>query len=167
MVSKAFTECLIDVYRGEVVGEAVFGGMLEIAEDMEQRYILGSMLQFETEGKAIIRPLLMRLGLSMLEGSEGRSAGAAGAARLNAQPWVERFAALEEAVKSKYLPRYLELAKLVSAEEDLEAARLAAFMGEHERAIVAVAANIAGRKPDPVAPIAKLLNFPLPRPASP
>jgi hypothetical protein len=167
MVSKAFTECLIDVYRGEIVGEAVFGGMLELAGNVQQRYILGSMLQFETEGKAIIRPLLMRLGLSMLEDSDGRTAGAAGAARLNVLPWVERFAALEEAVKTKYLPRYLELATLVSAEEDQEAARLAAFMGTHERAIVAIAANIAGHKPDPVAPIANLLNFPLPRPASP
>ena len=166
MVSKAFTECLVDVYRGEVVGEAVFGRMLELAEDMQQRYVLGSMLQFETEGKAIIRPILMRLGLSMLEDPEGRTAGTAGAARLNALPWVERFAALQEAVKSKYLPRYLELATLVSAEDDAEAARLAAFMGAHERAIVAVAGNVAEGKPDPVAPIVKLLHFPLLLPVS-
>ena len=164
MVTKAFKECLIDVYKGEVVGESVFGGMLGIVEDVRQKYVVGSMFQFETEGKAIIRPLLMRLGLSMLEDPEGRSGGAAGAARLNALPWFERFAALQETVQSKYLARYIELATLVTAEEDPEAARIAAFMGAHERAIVTVAANIVAGKTDPVAPIAKLLNFPLPRP---
>src|SRR4030095_15331980 len=109
MVTKAFQECLIDVYRGEVVGEAVFEGMLGIAEDAQQKYIIGSLLQFETEGKAIIRPVLMRLGLSMLEDPAGRAGGAAGSPQLNALPWIERFAALQEIVKAKYLPQYLEL----------------------------------------------------------
>lgn len=164
MATKAFTECLIDVYRGEIAGEAVFGGMLEIADDARQRYILGSLLQLETEGKAILRPLLMRLGLSMLEDSESRSGGTAGAAGLNALPWAERFAMLQEVVKTTYLPRYLELATLVSADEDGEAARIAAFMGSHERAVVAVAGNVVSGEPDPVAPIAALLHFPLPHP---
>jgi hypothetical protein len=165
MVTKAFRECLIDVYRGEIVGEAVFEGMLGIAEDAQQKYIIGSMLQFETEGKAIIRPVLMRLGLSMLEDPAGRAGGAAGSAQLNALPWVERFATLQKIVKANYLPQYLELATLVSPEEDAEAAKLAVFMGKHERAIVAVAGNIVSGEADPAAPIASLLHFPLPHPA--
>jgi hypothetical protein len=134
--------------------------MLGIAEDRQQRYVIGSLLQFETEGKAIIRPLLMRLDLSMLEDPEGRTGGAAGAVGLSSLGWVERFAALQEVVKANYLPRYLELATLVSLDEDAEAARIAAFMGAHERAIVAVAANVLSGQPDPVAPVAALLHFP-------
>jgi hypothetical protein len=165
MVTKAFRECLIDVYRGEVAGEAAFESMLGIADGAEQQYVVGSLLQFETEGKAIIRPLLMRLGLSMLEDPEGRAGGAAGGAQLNALPWVERFAILQEMVKANYLPRYLELATLVSRDDDPEAARVAAFMGLHEQAVVALAGNVMAGTADPVAPIAALLHFPLPRPA--
>ena len=165
MVTKAFTECLVDVYRGEVGGEAFFEGMLRVAEDAEQRYVIGSLLQFETEGKAIIRPLLMRLGLSMLEDAEARSVNAAGAVGVNSLPWVDRFGAIQEAVKSIYLPRYLELATLVTQEEDAEAARIAAFMGAHERAVAAVAANVISGRPDPVAPAVALLHFPLLRAA--
>jgi hypothetical protein len=164
MVTKAFQECLVDVYRGEVAGEAAFDGMLAIAEDAQQRYVIGSLLQFETEGKARVRPLLMRLGLSMLEDAEQRAAGAAGGAQLNTLPWTERFATLQAMVQANYLPRYLELGTLVAPEEDPEAARVAAFMASHERALVSLAGRIAAGEADPVAPVAELLQFPLPRP---
>jgi hypothetical protein len=165
MVTKAFQECLIDVYRGEVAGEAAFESMLGVADGPQQKYVIGSMLQFETEGKAIIRPLLMRLGLSMLEDPTGRTAGTAGGAQLNTLAWVDRFSALHEMVKANYLPRYLELATLASPQDDPEAARIASFMASHERAIVAAAANIIAGGADPVAPIVELLHFPLPRPS--
>jgi hypothetical protein len=165
MVTKAFTECLIDVYRGEVAGEAAFESMLATADGVEQQYVIGSLLQLETEGKAIIRPLLARLGLSMLEDPEGRAGGAAGGAHLGSLPWVERFVTLRSLVEANYLPRYLELGTLVSAEEDREAARIAAFMAVHERAVVELAGNVISGKADPAAPVAALLHFPLPRPA--
>jgi hypothetical protein len=80
-------------------------------------------------------------------------------------PWVERFVALRSLVEANYLPRYVELATLVSVEEDREAARIAAFMGAHERALVKLAANVISGHDDPAAPVAALLHFPLPRPA--
>ena len=79
-------------------------------------------------------------------------------------PWVERFAAMREIVKANYLPRYEELGTLVTAEEDPEAARIASFMGDHERALVQLAENIIAGTPDPAAPVARLLHFPLPQP---
>ena len=164
MPSKEFEECLIDVYHGEVTGEVAFESMLSKAETDEQRYIVGTMLQFETEGKAMIRPLLMRFGLPMLDGPDGRSAGAAASNQMNSLPWVERFAAMSEIVKANYLPRYEELATLITSEEDPEAARIAAFMGDHERALVQLADNVIAGVPDPAAPVAQLLHFRLPRP---
>src|SRR5262249_2077209 len=165
MVTKAFEECLIDVYRGEVAGEAVFETMLGTTDGVQQQYVIGSLLQLETEGKAIIRPLLMRLGLSMLEDPEGRAGGAAGGAHLGSLPWVERFVTLRSLVEANYLPRYLELGTLVSAEEDGEAARIAAFMATHERAVVELAGDVLSGKAGPAPPAAVLLHFPLPRPA--
>ncbi len=164
MTSSAFRECLLDIYRGEVLGEAVFAEMLAGAKGPDEVYVIGSLLQFETEGKALVRPVLARLGLSMIESAEGRAQGAGAGAQLGALPWLDRFAAMHETVSTQFLPRYEELAGLVRAEDDPEAARVAAFMGAHERALVAVAANIVAGTADPVAPVAALLHFPLPKP---
>jgi hypothetical protein len=164
MITKAFQECLTDVYRGEIIGEAAFDRMLGGLVEPEQKYIIGSLLQFETEGKAIVRPLLVRLGLPIGEDAEAKAQGLAGGTTLNGMPWIERFAGLRDTVKSKFLPRYAELATLVSAEDEPEAARVAKFMAEHERALVALAENVVAGNPNPAAPATALLHFPLPRP---
>jgi len=164
MISNLFKECLADVYHGEVTGETAFGNMLGSAESAEQSYIIGTLFQFETEGKTILRPLLARCGLSIQEDDEARAGGKAASEQMNALPWSQRFAALHDLVKANFLPRYEELAALVSAEEDPEAARIAAFMGEHERALLELSANIVAGTPDPAAPVAALLHHPLPQP---
>ena len=50
---------------------------------------------------------------------------------------------------------------MVSAEIGKDAYDLALFMGEHERIILAAAENMVAGKKDPMAPLAKFLNFPL------
>ena len=165
MVSTLFRECLMDIYLGEHIGEVAFEHMLAVAEDNEQRYILGTLLQAETEGKALLRPLVSRLGLSLLDDKAAtNSEGTAAAETLNALPWRERFASMGELVKANYLPRYEELATLVTVEEDEEAAKIAQFMGAHERALVALSDNIAGGVENPAAPVSSILHFPLPQP---
>ncbi|MEE4361141.1 MAG: hypothetical protein V2I63_06410 [Pseudomonadales bacterium] len=84
---------------------------------------------------------------------------------MNSLPWAERFGAMRDLVTAHYLPRYEELASLVSADEDPEAARIAAFMGGHERALLTLAENVVAGVDDPAAPVVRLLHFPLPRPA--
>ena len=66
MLNQDFLECLNEVYIGEQVGEVAFDALLGKAETPEQTYIMGSLLQFETEGKACIRPVLSPLARSML-----------------------------------------------------------------------------------------------------
>ena len=51
--------------------------------------------------------------------------------------------------------------KMIEAEEEKAAHDLALFMGEHERVILAAAENMVAGKKDPMAPLAKFLNFPL------
>lgn len=70
---------------------------------------------------------------------------------------------MRDTVKENYLPRYLELVTLVSESEDPEAAKLAKFMGDHERALVATAENIILGREDPASPVVALLHFPLGR----
>jgi hypothetical protein len=165
MASNAFRECLVEIHRGEVLGEAAFAEMLASAQTPDQIYIFGSLLQLETEGKALLRPLLARLGLSFVEDDGVKAQAKADGANLARLPMHEAMAALEELVRARFLPRYLELGTLVTPEDGPEAARIAAFMGAHEQALVDVAANIVAGTEDPMAPVAALLHFPLPRPA--
>lgn len=163
MVSKLFRDCLMDVYIGEHAGEAAFEVMLSHAEDDEQRYIFGTLLQAETEGKALMRPLISRLGLPLLDPGNTRAETAAATQQFKALPWRDRFAVLGETVRTTYLPRYAELATLVTADEDAEAAKIAQFMGDHERALLALANNVVAGVADPAAPVAAILHFPLAR----
>jgi hypothetical protein len=164
MPSSLFRDCLADVYLGEQTGEAAFGAMLARAADDAERHVVATLLQAETEAKAMMRPLLFRLGLPMTDNADARAGAEAGAAQLGALPWRERFAALADMVTATYLARYEELAALVTPEEDAEAARIARFMGDHERALLGAARAVAAGAADPVAPVTALLRHPLPRP---
>ncbi len=164
MASREFVECLSDVYRGEQLGEVAFEGMLAAGEGPEQHYLLGTLLQLETEAKAMLRPLLVRCGLPLRDDPGAATGGAQTAEQMNALPWVERFQMLREIVNTTYLPRYRELGTLVSPDEDAETARIARFMGDHEASLVVMSDLVIAGKPDPAAPVAALLHFPLPRP---
>ena len=161
MVTQAFKDRLAGIYRGEQVGEAIFETKLPKAADADQRYILGSLLQFETEGKAKIRPLLMKYDMSIAEDGGARPEGTAAANAIGQMPWRERFDTMAKSINAIYLPKYQELEKLVTENEDAEAYRLARFMGEHELAIMRACENIAAAKSDPIEPIRRLLQFPL------
>ena len=164
MVSQRFREALLDVYHGEQFGEAFFEALLPHAEDSEQRYVLGSLLQLESEGKAVMRPVLAKLDLSLDEDPASRPRGVSTSAMLQEMPWTDKFAAMADGIRSKGLPQYEELASLVTAEEDRDAFALATFMATHERAILMASENIAARRENPIAPVVEILHFPLIKP---
>lgn len=161
MVDRAFREALLDVYHGEQFGEAFFVELLPHAVDRDQRYILGSLLQLEAEGQAIMRPVMTKLELPLNEHPGVRPLGKTRAEMLRDMSWTDQFSAMAAGIRAKGLPKYEELATLVSEDEDPEAFALAAFMGKHERAILEASENIASGRPDPIAPVIEILHFPL------
>lgn len=163
MVNRVFLDALRDVYHGEQFGEAFFEALLPHAVDAEQRYILGSCLQLETEGKAVIRPVLAKFGLGLDEDPGSRPRGLKSARRLQEMAWTDQFAAMAAGIRAKGLPQYEELATLITAEEDAEAFALAGFMAKHERVLLEASENIAAGRPDPIAPLVEFLHFPLVR----
>jgi len=148
------------VYLGEQAGEMIFDSLLTMAEDDDQRYIFSNMLQLETEGKAIMRPLLVKLGIPIEENITLRNQGLEMAESFKGITFKEQFENIYQSVKNYYLPQYEELSALVD-EEDSEAYFIANFMGEHERSILLAADNIIKDKQDPVKPVRDLLRFPL------
>ena len=159
-MNQKFKECLSEVYLGEQAGEMIFDSLLTMAEDDDQRYIFSNMLQLETEGKAIMRPLLVKLGIPIEENITLRNQGLEMAESFKGITFKEQFENIYQSVKNYYLPQYEELSTLVD-EEDSEACFIANFMGEHERSILLAADNIIKDKQDPVKPVRDLLRFPL------
>jgi len=159
-MNKKFKECLSEVYLGEQAGEMIFDSLLTMAEDDDQRYIFSNMLQLETEGKAIMRPLLVKLGIPIEENITLRNQGLEMAESFKGITFKEQFENIYQSVKNYYLPQYEELSALVD-EEDSEAYFIANFMGDHERSILLAADNIIKGKQDPVKPVRDLLRFPL------
>ena len=159
-MNKKFKECLSEVYLGEQAGEIIFESLLAMTEDDDQRYIFSNMLQLETEGKAIMRPLLVKLGIPIEQNITLRNQGLEIAESFKGISFKEQFENIYQSVKNYYLPQYEELSTLAD-EEDPEACFIANFMGEHERSILLAADNIINGKQDPVKPVRELLRFPL------
>ena len=161
MVKPAFLEALQEVYHGEQFGEAFFEALLPYAKDGQQRYILGSLLQLESEGKAVMRPVLTKFGLCLDEDPGSRPLGVKSAEMLREMTWTDQFGAMAAGIRAKGLPQYEELATLITEDEDADAFALASFMGKHERAILEAAENISTGRDDPIAPVVEILHFPL------
>ena len=159
-MNHRFKECLSEVYLGEQTGEMIFESMLAMAEDDNQRYIFSNMLQLETEGKIIMRPLLAKLGIPIEENKLLRNQVLEIAESFKGMSFKEQFINIHQSVKNIYLPQYEELSTLVD-EEDSEAFFIANFMGEHERSILLAAENIIKDKPNPVQPVRDFLRFPI------
>ena len=161
MLSGEFKDRLLATYHGEQLGEAVFETLLAKVENAEQRNVIGTLLQLETEGKALMRPVLARLELPIDASADARAGGLSGAESLVAMPWQDKFSAMAASIRARGLPQYEQLATLVSADQDAGAHALALFMGKHERAILAAAERLAAGRANPLAPVNEILHFPL------
>ena len=161
MIGPEFSKALLSVYNGEQFGEAFFSRLLPTAENQVQSYILGSLLQLETEGKLVMRPVMFKLGLPLADNDNAIAEGASAAQAMINLSWTDKFAAIVSIIREHGLPQYEALAGMVPAEEEKAAHDLALFMGEHERVILAATENMVAGKKDPMSPLAKFLNFPL------
>ena len=159
-MNKRFKECLLDVYHAEQTGEVIFESMLRYAQNKEERFILGSMLQLETEAKAIMRPSLVQLELPIEEEKLSREQGIIIGESFKEMPFAELMQNIEQSVRNIYLPQYEELETLIT-EEDSDYFKLAKFMGDHERALLLSAENINSNFDDPMKPVTEMLRFPI------
>jgi hypothetical protein len=150
-----------ELYQGEVLGEALFDRMLRDLDDDRQRHVVGSLLQLETETKALLRPAMAARGLPLAEDPAQRAAGEQTGAALAALPWPGKMAQLRAGIADHYLPRYQAIAA-EAGEDDRE---VAALMVRHETALLEVVAReAAGEVGESLAPLDGHLRFPLPPP---
>ena len=119
-----------ELYQAEIIGEGLFSTLLATCPQ-EHAYGMALLLQLESEAKVRLRPLLWRLGLSVVEDQAMRAAGIQAADKLKQMPWREAMLDLAELVKP-YLARYQAL-EAAAPESDKAAVR---FMVNHEVTVV-------------------------------
>lgn len=152
---------LMELYQGEVFGEALFSRMLLCLDDARQRYVVATMLQFESETKARLRQAAARHGLALAECPAERASGEREGAALDPMTWLEKMRWLQAGIGEHYLPRYRQIAAMAAPED----ADITAFMVAHEAALFDTAsAELNGQLHASVAAIIARLYFPLPAP---
>jgi hypothetical protein len=116
-------------------------------------------LQLESAAKVRLRPLLSRLGLSVVEDEPVRREGEARAERVAAQSWSATLREWDPWI-AQAIRDYQALARTAPAEdqETLE------YMVRHEQDLAAfLAGELAERGAAALAPVLDFLSYPLPR----
>jgi len=121
---------ITELYQGEIIGEGLFSTLLATCPP-EHAYGMALLLQLEGEAKVRLRPLLWRLGLSVVEDQAMRAAGIQAADKLKQLPWRQAMLELAELVKP-YLARYQAL-EAAAPDSDKPAVH---FMVAHEVSVL-------------------------------
>ena len=74
-------------YGGEVMGEAFFAAYLAREADKVRRHKWGTLMQLETETKALLRPFIANLGLGIEEPADVAARIAEYASAYHAKSW--------------------------------------------------------------------------------
>lgn len=152
---------LTELYQGEVFGEMFYSILLQQFRAPAQQYLLGSLLQLETENKARIRPFSFEQNIDLVESEEKRAEATKSLRHTETMEWAEAAASLipisEDAVES-----YRKIA--ATAPEAWKP--LADAMVEHETLILHATKLAADGEDEKAAGlVASCLAFPLPKPS--
>ena len=152
---------LSEQYQGEVIGEVALNCMLPKFRSPRQQYLLGTVLQLETETKARLRPVLAQLGIDIVEAEESRKTGLEFGGMVEGLDWKSSMEVLAKAL-IPYVKKYQEIAAI--APPDYK--ELAESMVVHERSIQQLwELEAQGSGDRAVDEINKQLLFPLPKPS--
>src|SRR5260370_10360289 len=92
-----------ELYQAEIIGEGLFSTLLATCPQ-ERAYGMALLLQLEGEAKVRLRPLLWRLGLSVVEDQAMRAAGIQAADKLNQMPCRQALPELANLAKPSFGP---------------------------------------------------------------
>jgi hypothetical protein len=147
---------ITELYQGEITGEGLFSTLLAACPP-EHAYGMALLLQLEGEAKVRLRPLLWRLGLSVVEDQAMRAAGIQAADKLKQMPWRQAMLELAELVEP-YLARYRAL-EAAAPDSDKAAVH---FMVAHEVTVLRFAELAAAGDKHAVQEVLNQLEHPWP-----
>jgi hypothetical protein len=155
---------MMELFQGEVLAESLFDAMLHHCSDDRERYVIGTMLQLETETKARLRQAIAQREMSFAEESEKRDFGKALARNLESEPWLGKMKTLFDVLDGVYVPRYQEINDAASPEDK----EITGYMVMHETSLrECLWRELNGNTNSSVELILPQLRYPLPIPRQP
>ena len=160
----AFAETLREFYDTEVLGEALYSGMLDRARNARERQVWGVLLQAETETKAWLRGPMTAAGVSLVERAETRERAQNFVGRVAPLEWEAQMQSLNQAIDGQLAPRFRDYAQAARERGEAEEEAVCLHMIEHEEAQVElIRRELAGEPLEQVlAPVRAQLRYPLP-----
>lgn len=154
---------LAEFYRAEVIGEAIFSALIEASSNPIEQLKLAHLLQLETETKAWLRPLMVRVGLNVAEPAEFREPAKEIAASLAPLAWPDKMRAIAGFVPD-LVNQYRAYSEAARSRGDVEQAAVCDFMVDHELAQDEFARfELAGEEPAiSLKPLMRQSRYPLP-----
>ena len=152
-----YEDLLVEAYRGECLGAALFAAMADHESDADRRARLRALAQVEAQTSSRLRALLESSGIAEADEHSARADGVRLAEGLRAQPWLVFLGDLRNA-----LPQFLEKFERLAAIGEPGDPILADLVA-HERAIDTFAAlEGVGRSADALAVLRAHLDAPEP-----
>ena len=159
MTSLTYPQCIKELYESEVLGEAVFVALYNVATSDEHKYKFGTMAQLESETKARLRPFLAKHGINFLENVDGALVTQI-AQEYHTSSW-KTFMEGQQKIVASFVRRFEEIESITPA-EDLNVVH---SMLIHERAILRfVDLEASGKRVGSINDVVAQLHFPLPNP---
>lgn len=147
-------EILVKAYQGEVLGEALFGGIAARLADEDHSAKMRVLSELERRTKEAAAPALIRAGVDTTPDPEVLSTAEALVPDAAAMGWEELMVSFEP-ITSQYIPLYQRIGELEPAEREISDLLVA-----HERALCAFArAELAGQASTSLEPIQALAHM--------
>lgn len=147
-------EILTKAYQGEVLGEALFGGIAEQLDDEDHATKMRVLSELERRTKEAAAPALIRAGVDTAPDPETLATAQALVPDAAAMGWEQLMVSFEP-ITSQYIPLYQRIGELAPAEREISDLLVA-----HERALRAFArAELAGRPSTSLEPIQALAHM--------
>lgn len=154
-------EHILELFQGEVLAEALFDAMIHHCKDDRERYVLGTMLQLETETKARLRQAVAERAMPFAEDTSKRDIGRGLAKKLENATWTAKMHTLFNILNDVYVPRYHEINEAAGAQDK----KITEYMVLHETSLrEALRREMNGQKESSVETILPQLRYPLPAP---
>jgi hypothetical protein len=151
---EPLSEILTKAYQGEVLGEALFGGIAAQLTDEEHAGKMRLLSDLERRTKEAAVPALVRAGVDTAPDPDMLSTAQALVPDAVAMGWEELMVSFEP-ITSQYIPLYQRIAELNPAEREISELLVA-----HERALAAFArAELAGLGSTSLEPIQALAHM--------
>jgi hypothetical protein len=161
-MTSSFGDNLREFYEGEVLGEALYSGLLDAARNARERQIWGVLLQLETETKAWLRGPMTTAGVSLVEPQEPRERAARYVKGLAPLGWRAQMQTLHDVIGGQVVPRFLEFAEAAVERGATEEESVCRKMVEHEEVQAELARRELAGEPlaSVLAPVAGQLRYP-------